>query len=130
MEGGSANDYDYVSGDPVNGRDLDGHAQNNKQKRKVRDGLRRQVEEHESKIRNERARETPNQGLVDHWQKEIDNWNTQIDKLNKRLRGGNAFTRFAGRLGRGGRRLGEAVTNLPRILESADCPRGGIACTR
>ncbi len=24
MEGGSANDYDYVGGDPVNGRDLDG----------------------------------------------------------------------------------------------------------
>jgi RHS repeat-associated protein len=34
VEGGSSNDYDYVSGDPVNGSDLGGNAKSKKKKRK------------------------------------------------------------------------------------------------
>ncbi len=132
VEGGSANDYVYCSGDPVNCDDLSGLADNNKHKRKVRDGLKKQVREHEEKIRNELKKDPrdQDQGYLEHWRKEIAGWRPQIDKLNRELpKGGNAFSRFAGRIGRGAQEFGEALVNLPSLLESSDCA-GGIACTR
>ena len=132
VEGGSANDYVYCAGDPVNCTDLSGLADNNKHKRKVRDGLKKQVREHEEKIRNELKKDPrdQDQGYLEHWRKEIAGWLPQIDKLNSELpKGGNAFSRFAGRIGREAQEFGEALVNLPSLLESSDCA-GGIACTR
>ncbi|MCA1842115.1 MAG: response regulator transcription factor [Actinobacteria bacterium] len=92
--------------------------------------FRRQVEEQERKIREELRKEVPDEGLIDHWQKEIAGWNRQIDKLNKRIPPRSAFSRFAGRLAGAARRFGDAVAHLPTMLEPANCPRGGIARSR
>ena len=40
--------------------------------------LRQQVQRHEEKKRRALREETPDAGLIEHWQSEIDNWKKQV----------------------------------------------------
>ena len=48
--------------------------------------LRRRVQLHEDKKRREWNKETPDPGLIEHWQVEIDNWKKQIERTEQRLK--------------------------------------------
>jgi hypothetical protein len=51
------------------------------------ESLLRRVKEHEMKIQIEEAKETPDYGLIQHWQAEIDAFQLSIKKARKRLEG-------------------------------------------
>jgi RHS repeat-associated protein len=131
VEGGSANDYDYCSADPINCHDLDGlkRKANNKQIRKRIDSLRGRIREHEEKIRRARSGQDPaSEGTIRHWQREINGWEKEVDRLQRRLPGGRGrsnFSRFTHALGM----FGDALSSLGRAFGGGDCPSGGIACT-
>ena len=88
VAGGSANDYDYANGDPVNNDDVTGLMSERKKKqvKKVRAGLQKQVDIHKEKIRQELEKEIPDQGLIGHWQKEINTWERDIGKIDTILK--------------------------------------------
>ncbi len=45
-----------------------------------------QIEEHQRKIEQEKARPKPNQKLIEKWQKEIATWEAQVKQAQDRLR--------------------------------------------
>ena len=47
--------------------------------------LTKRIEEHQEKIRQEYAKELPDQGLIDHWQAEIATFEKGIKQAYKRL---------------------------------------------
>jgi len=51
------------------------------------ESLLRRVKEHEMKMQIEEAKETPDYGLIRHWQAEIDAFQISIKKARKRLEG-------------------------------------------
>ncbi|ABF44239.1 MULTISPECIES: hypothetical protein [Deinococcus] len=57
----------------------------NKRVRGIIESLEEQIRLHLDKIANELARETPDHGLIRHWNKEIQTWTERADKLRKRL---------------------------------------------
>jgi hypothetical protein len=44
------------------------------------------IEEHQQKIQDEKVKDQPNWGLVQHWEKEIAGWEKQIAHRERRLR--------------------------------------------
>jgi peptidoglycan hydrolase CwlO-like protein len=56
-----------------------------KNHRKAIRSLTQRIEEHQEKIRLELEREHPDQGLIDHWQKEIRAFEKGIQQAQKRL---------------------------------------------
>jgi hypothetical protein len=56
-----------------------------KNHRKAIRSLTQRIEEHQDKIRLELERERPDQGLIDHWQKEIRAFEKGIQQAQKRL---------------------------------------------
>ncbi|MEB3294349.1 MAG: hypothetical protein VKJ24_14415 [Synechococcales bacterium] len=57
----------------------------NKNHRKSIRSLTQRIEEHQEKIRLELEKDYPDQGLVNHWQKEIQAFHLSIQKAQKRL---------------------------------------------
>jgi hypothetical protein len=53
--------------------------------RKAIRSLTQRIEEHQEKIRLELERESPNQGLIYHWEKEIRAFEQGIQQAQKRL---------------------------------------------
>jgi RHS repeat-associated protein len=88
IEGGSANDYDYVSHDPLNDDDLEGLSGRTsaKQYRKRIARKRRTIREHLEKIANERRKSHPNEKAIKGWQREIRNRKREIADINRRLK--------------------------------------------
>jgi hypothetical protein len=60
----------------------------NKKERRVIAGLLKHIEIHEQKIRVEKARDVPNQSLIDKWRTEIQAAEATIIRRAKRLPGG------------------------------------------
>jgi hypothetical protein len=57
----------------------------NKQRRKVIEGLQKEVDKHLKKIADQLAKPVPDQGLIDHWNSEVRGWLKQIQKHEARL---------------------------------------------
>lgn len=43
------------------------------------------IAEHEAKIQMERARESPDQGLIQHWEREMRAFAQRLERLERRL---------------------------------------------
>lgn len=89
VEGGSANHYDYANQDPINVFDLDGLKPDNKEKKRLRKGirsLRDRIREHEDKIAQEKSKPNPDLGLIGKWEREIDAFENGIARRERRLR--------------------------------------------
>lgn len=85
IEGGSANDYDYTNGDPINNLDLTGHSSEKQRLRRQIESLGKRAEEHREKIARERWKENPNWGHIRHWEGEIRTWERDIQRKLDRL---------------------------------------------
>jgi len=57
----------------------------NKNTRKNIAGLRLQIDLHEQKIAEEKRRDNPDVGLINHWEKEIRGWQARGNRLSRRL---------------------------------------------
>lgn len=51
-------------------------------------GLEQQIAAHHEKIAEELKRESPNYGVIGHWEKEIRAWSARVQRLQARLPGG------------------------------------------
>ena len=54
--------------------------------RKLIQSLQQQIDEHEEKIVQEKQNPDPDEGLIQHWQKEIKAFKKSIERAEKRLR--------------------------------------------
>jgi RHS repeat-associated protein len=122
VEGGSANDYDYCNGDPINCNDLDGLESEKTLSGAENEALRRKQagEPYDQKIFN-RARKK--QIHNDKVRAERD---AQKERGQPKRRGQSFFTRMKHAAGN----FVQAARHLPELFIPPDCPRGGIACTR
>ncbi len=57
----------------------------NKRLKKKIEGLTRQVNQHEEKIKRERLKKSPDEGMIQHWRVEIASFKKGIEKTIKRL---------------------------------------------
>ena len=57
---------------------------NNRLKKKI-ESLKKQIRQHENKIRKERAKNFPDEGMIRHWEVEIASFRTAIEKIMRRL---------------------------------------------
>lgn len=57
----------------------------NKRLKKKIEGLRKQVNQHEEKIKRERLKTSPDEGMIKHWKVEIASFKKGIEKIIKRL---------------------------------------------
>jgi len=53
--------------------------------RRKKTSLEARVREHQEKVKKERQKETPDKGLIRHWEKEIRVFQSAIRKVQKRL---------------------------------------------
>ena len=53
--------------------------------RKAIDNLRTRIDEHEQKIRLERAKAAPDEGVIEHWEREIALFKRQLERAELRL---------------------------------------------
>ncbi|MGR3303697.1 MAG: hypothetical protein ACUZ8I_14525 [Candidatus Scalindua sp.] len=57
---------------------------NRRLKKKI-EGLTRQVNQHEEKIKRERLKNSPDEGMIQYWRVEIASFKKGIEKIIKRL---------------------------------------------
>ena len=57
----------------------------NKRLKKKIESLKKQIRQHEDKIRKERIRNFPDEGMIKHWEVEIASFRTGIEKIMRRL---------------------------------------------
>jgi hypothetical protein len=57
----------------------------NKRLKKKIEGLRKQINQHEEKIKRERLHNLPDEGMIKHWKVEIASFKKGIEKTLKRL---------------------------------------------
>jgi len=57
----------------------------NKRLRKKIESLKKQVRQHEDKLRKERMKNSPDEGMIRHWEVEIASFRAGIDKIMRRL---------------------------------------------
>ena len=57
----------------------------NKRLRKKIESLKKQVRQHEDKLRKERMKNSPDEGMIRHWEVEISSFRAGIDKIMRRL---------------------------------------------
>ena len=53
--------------------------------RKKIEGLKKQISQHEDKIRKERIKNFPDEGMIQHWEIEIASFKKGIEKTMRRL---------------------------------------------
>ncbi|MBI3582490.1 MAG: hypothetical protein HY096_00890 [Nitrospinae bacterium] len=58
----------------------------NKRFKKKIEGLRRQIRQHEDKIKRERMKDSPDEGIIRHWEIEITSFKEGIEKIMRRLK--------------------------------------------
>lgn len=51
-------------------------------------GLERMIALHHEKIALELKQDSPDYGVIHHWEEEIQGWTTRVERLRKRLPGG------------------------------------------
>ncbi len=49
------------------------------------ESLKKQIKQHEDKIRNEKIKKSPDEGMIRHWETEIASFRTGIEKIMRRL---------------------------------------------
>lgn len=49
------------------------------------ESLKKQIKQHEDKIRKERMKNSPDEGMIKHWEVEITSFRTGIEKIIRRL---------------------------------------------
>ena len=57
---------------------------NNRLKKKI-ESLKKQIKQHEDKIRKERVKNFPDEGMIKHWEVEIASFSTAIERIMRRL---------------------------------------------
>ncbi len=57
---------------------------NRRLKNKI-EGLKKQIRQHEDKIRRERMKNFPDEGMIRHWEVEIASFKKGIEKIMRRL---------------------------------------------
>ena len=57
----------------------------NKRLIKKIESLKKQVRQHEDKLRKERMKNSPDEGMIRHWEVEIASFRAGIDKIMRRL---------------------------------------------
>ena len=57
----------------------------NKRLKKKIEGLKKQIRQHEDKIRKERMKNSPDEGMIKHWEGEIVSFRAGIEKIIRRL---------------------------------------------
>lgn len=57
----------------------------NKRLKKKIEGLKKQIRQHEDKIRRERMKNFPDEGMIKHWEVEIASFKKVIEKIMRRL---------------------------------------------
>lgn len=57
----------------------------NKRLKKKIEGLKKQIKQHEDKIRRERMKNFSDEGMIKHWEVEITSFKKGIEKVMRRL---------------------------------------------
>jgi hypothetical protein len=57
----------------------------NKRLKKKIEGLKKQISKHEAKIRKEKLKTSPDEGMIKHWEAEIISFKKGIEKIIRRL---------------------------------------------
>ena len=57
----------------------------NKTLKKKIESLKKQIKQHEDKIRKERIKDLPDEGMIKHWEVEIASFRASIEKIMRRL---------------------------------------------
>ena len=57
---------------------------NKRLKNKI-ESLKKQIRQHEDKIRKERIKNSPDEGMIKHWEAEIASFRTGMEKIMRRL---------------------------------------------
>jgi len=57
---------------------------NKRLKNKI-ESLKKQIRQHEDKIRKERIKNSPDEGMIKHWEVEIASFRTGMEKIMRRL---------------------------------------------
>lgn len=57
---------------------------NTRLKKKI-EGLKKQIKQHEDKIKRERMKNFPNEGMIKHWEIEIASFKKGMGKIMRRL---------------------------------------------
>ena len=57
----------------------------NKRLKKKIEGLKGQIKQHEDKIKRERVKNFPDEGIIKHWEVEIASFKKGIEKIIRRL---------------------------------------------
>ncbi len=121
VEGGSANDYDYVSGDPINRFDLDGLFPKSRRNRKGGGRQRTNPEERE----HTQNRQEKNRNKHEEAKARRDREQRRSTNPNKRR--DNKMEEVPNYTADGFRAFGKWLGGL--LDESGSCPGDGLACT-